>query len=303
MNSHQARPWIYHQSRLIISAIAAVGLLETIYLSWVKLSGGVACPTTGCNNVLNSPYATVLGLPLTLFGCLAYGIMLILGSVPLVAEADNHSTTRQPSSLNLWSWRLMFAVAVAMVCCSAYLMYVLFFQIQQECLFCIASAIFSATLLILTTIGYPWEDWGQLGFNGLIVGMISFVVILGAYHSFNPALNSSSIGAEYQITTTSGPTELALAQHLQKIGVKNYGAYWCPHCQEQKELLGQQAFAMIDYIECDPQGKNSQSQLCNAVGITGYPTWEIQGELYPGKLSLDHLADLSGYPIERDLQS
>jgi uncharacterized membrane protein len=303
MNSHQATPWIYHQSRLIISAIAALGLLETTYLSWVKLSGGVACPTTGCNEVLNSPYATVLGLPLTLFGCLAYGIMLILASVPLVVEGDNNSKIRQPSSLNIWTWRLMFAVAVAMVSCSAYLMYILFFQIQQWCPFCIASAIFSATLLILSIIGYPWEDWGQLGFNGLIVGMISCVVILGAYNSFNPALENSSTGAEYQITTTSGPAELALAQYLEKVGVKNYGAYWCPHCQEQKELLGQQAFAMIDYIECDPQGKNSQSQLCKAVGITGYPTWEIQGELYPGRLSLEQLADLSGYPGRRDFQS
>lgn len=81
-----------------------------------------------------------------------------------------------------------------------------------------------------------------------------------------------------------GPAELTLARHLQKMGVKKYGTYWCPHGQEQKELLGQPAFAMINYIECDPQGHNSQSQLSKTVGITGDPTWEIQGELYPGRL-------------------
>lgn len=69
------------------------------------------------------------------------------------------------------------------------------------------------------------------------------------------------------------------------IAVKQYGAYCCPHGQEQKELLGEPAFAMINDIECDPQGHNSQSQLCKTVGITGDPTWEIQGELYRGRLS------------------
>jgi uncharacterized membrane protein len=296
-------PWIYRQSRLLLSVIAGLGLLETTYLSWMKLSGGnIACPTAGCNEVLNSPYATLFGLPITIFGGLAYGTMLLLASIPLVMQSDKGSK-KQSSPLNVWSWRLMFILATAMAICSAYLMYLLFFEIQAWCPYCIASALFSATLLILTIIGYPWEDLGQLGLNGLVVAMITLIGILGVYNGFNPTATDSTTGAQYQITTRSGPAELALARHLQTIDAKKYGAYWCPHCQEQKQLFGQQAFAIINYIECDPQGKNPQPQLCQAAGITGYPTWEIQGELYPGRLSLEKLADLSRYSGRRDFQN
>lgn len=86
----------------------------------------------------------------------------------------------------------------------------------------------------------------------------------------------------------------ALAHHLSKIGAKMYGAYWCPHCQHQKTLFGA-AIGRIHYIECDPQGDNAQPQLCQAAKIQGYPTWEINGKLYPGTQSLDTLAKVSGY--------
>jgi uncharacterized membrane protein len=244
----------------------------------------------------------LFGLPITIFGGLAYGTMLLLASIPLVMPLDG-GTKKQSSPLNVWSWRLMFILATAMAVCSGYLMYLLVFEIQAWCPYCIASALFSASLLIVTMIGYPWEDLGQLGLNGLVVAMITLIGILGVYNGLESTSTDATTGAEYQITTRSGQAELALARHLQTIGAKKYGAYWCPHCQEQKQLFGQSAFAMIDYIECDPQGKNPQPQLCQAAGITGYPTWEIQGELYPGRLSLEKLADLSGYSGRRDFQN
>ncbi len=86
----------------------------------------------------------------------------------------------------------------------------------------------------------------------------------------------------------------ALAAHLKKIGAKMYGAYWCPHCSQQKELFGA-AFHTIDYVECDPGGANARPALCKSAKITGYPTWEIKGKLYPGTQSLEELAKLSGY--------
>ena len=43
---------------------------------------------------------------------------------------------------------------------------------------------------------------------------------------------------EYNITTSSGESEIALTQHLKQVGAKMYGAFWCPHCQEQKQLFG-----------------------------------------------------------------
>lgn len=73
-----------------------------------------------------------------------------------------------------------------------------------------------------------------------------------------------------------------------------YGAFWCPHCADQKELFGDAAKA-LPYIECDAQGDIPQPQLCQEKDIQGYPTWEINGEFYPGVRSLAELAKLSNF--------
>jgi glutaredoxin len=88
--------------------------------------------------------------------------------------------------------------------------------------------------------------------------------------------------------------EANLANHLRQSGAYMYGAYWCPHCAAQKDLFGVAA-NQIPYIECDPQGENSQAALCQAKGIQGYPTWEINGERYVGVQPLGKLAELSGF--------
>jgi len=73
-----------------------------------------------------------------------------------------------------------------------------------------------------------------------------------------------------------------------------YGAYWCPHCAEQKKLFGS-AFDYVNYVECDPKGKDANPALCQQKGIGGFPTWEIGNDLYEGTRSLQELARLSGF--------
>ncbi|MEB3268306.1 MAG: hypothetical protein VKJ09_07190 [Leptolyngbya sp.] len=89
--------------------------------------------------------------------------------------------------------------------------------------------------------------------------------------------------------------EQQLAEHLTASGAQMYGAFWCPHGSAQKELFGN-AVDQVPYVECDPEGEAAQPQLCQEKGIQGYPTWEINGELYPGVRSLEELAELSDYP-------
>lgn len=104
------------------------------------------------------------------------------------------------------------------------------------------------------------------------------------------------------ITSESVPDQIALATYLQGIKAKMYGAYWCPHCHAQQELFGKQAFTAITYIECDPRGKDAQPDLCKAAKIQAYPTWEIRGKYYTGRLSLEKLAILSGYKGSSNFQ-
>lgn len=105
------------------------------------------------------------------------------------------------------------------------------------------------------------------------------------------------------ITTTSSTAEVALAEHLTSIGAKKYGAWWCPHCHAQQSLFGQEAFAKVAYVECDPQGQNAQTQVCQSKGVQSFPTWEIGGQLLPGVQSLETLATVSGYEGPKDFKN
>jgi glutaredoxin len=102
-------------------------------------------------------------------------------------------------------------------------------------------------------------------------------------------------GLPIPVTSTSRPGTVPLAEHLTAKGAVMYTAYWCPHCHEQKELFGKEATAKLKIVECAPDGRNSQTDLCRAKNIQGYPSWEINGKVDSGVKPLSKLAELSGY--------
>lgn len=288
-----------------MAGIASVGAVVTGYLTIVKLTGdSTACPTNGCDVVLSSPYATVFGLPLALFGFLAYASMVVFAVAPLFVNSPKQQQLH--SNLENWTGLLLFAGGTAMMIFSGYLIYLLAFKIQAVCIYCIGSALLSASLFALAIIGREWQDIGQLFFTGIIVGMLVLVGTTGIYASVNnPAIADRSTPGEpgLAITTTSGVAEIALATDLKQVGAKMYGAFWCPHCHEQKQLFGKEAFRQIDYIECDPRGKNPQPDLCKAANVQSYPTWKIDGKSVSGKQPLEELAALSAYQGPRNFQT
>jgi len=321
MVRRRSTPWIYRWSRPIIGAIALLGAILTAYLTVQKLTGqtvgcvaGAQAAGENCSNVLNSPYATVLGLPLSLFGFGAYSAMVLFSLGPLFVNADQKKSLRK--QLEKWSWFLLLIGATAMTAFSGYLMYVLSFELQTFCPYCIGSAFLSLSLLALTLLGKDWDDLGQVFFTGIIVVMVTLVGTLGIYSDVNNTVNASNQEVSvipladsapqppkgWEITTTSGPAEIALAEHLSAIDAKKYGAFWCPHCFEQKQLFGKTAFDKVNYIECDPRGIDPQPEACQDAEIKSYPTWEIKGELYRGTQSLERLSQLSNYQGPTDFQ-
>lgn len=87
------------------------------------------------------------------------------------------------------------------------------------------------------------------------------------------------------------------AQCLTDNGAVMYGAYWCPHCQDQKKMFGP-AFEKIKYVECDPKGKNANPQLCEKKGVQRYPTWEFKdGKIEAGVLELIELSQKTSCPL------
>lgn len=305
MKRKRSIPWIHRWSRPLMAGIASVGAAVTGYLTIVKLTGNsTACPTNGCDLVLSSPYATVFGLPLALFGFFAYASMIVFALIPLLVNSSKQAQLR--SNLENWTGLLLFAGGTAMTIFSGYLMYLLAFKIQVVCIYCVGSALLSATLFTLALIGREWQDIGQLFFTAIVVGMLVLIGTTGIYASVNnPALADRSTPGEsgLPITTTSGTAEIALAKHLKQVEAKMYGAFWCPHCHEQKQLFGQEASQAINYIECDPKGKKPQPELCEAAKIESFPTWKIKGKSVSGTQSLEELATMSGYQGARNFRN
>ena len=86
----------------------------------------------------------------------------------------------------------------------------------------------------------------------------------------------------------------ALAECLTEKGFKIYGAYWCPHCIDQKEAFGN-SFKKINYIECSLPNNAGQTEICKQALIMSYPTWELpNGTRIGGVISFGRLSELSG---------
>ena len=102
------------------------------------------------------------------------------------------------------------------------------------------------------------------------------------------------------VVSISSPEKIRLAEHLTKEGAVMYNAYWCPHCHDQKEMFGKEATEKLNLVECAKDGLNNKRELCEAKGITGFPTWEINGSIDSGVKTLKELAELSNYKNTKD---
>lgn len=79
------------------------------------------------------------------------------------------------------------------------------------------------------------------------------------------------------------------AQCLTQKGFTMYGAYWCPHCQNEKAAFGD-AFKNVNYVEC-----TKEPNRCVAAKIDGYPTWiGPEGLRLEGEQGVKGLSQASG---------
>jgi glutaredoxin len=85
----------------------------------------------------------------------------------------------------------------------------------------------------------------------------------------------------------------AMAKCMASKQVKMYGAYWCPHCADQKEILGE-SYRFV-YVECGVPGSHAELDQCTAQGVKVFPTWKFQDRaLTPGVFSAEELSDKTG---------
>jgi hypothetical protein len=100
----------------------------------------------------------------------------------------------------------------------------------------------------------------------------------------------------YYLGNRTQHTHDAFARCLADRGVKMYGAWWCPHCQEQKEKFGA-SFEYAPYVECGIKGDlHGRSQVCKDAGIQRFPTWQFPptGERVETVFTLQELSKRTG---------
>jgi hypothetical protein len=110
----------------------------------------------------------------------------------------------------------------------------------------------------------------------------------------------AAFAAAYYLGSRSQHKHDAFARCLASRGVKMYGAWWCPHCVEQKEKFGA-SFEYAPYVECGIKGDtHGQSQVCKDEKINHYPTWQFPptGERVERIFTLEELSDRTGCPLQ-----
>src|SRR3989344_802574 len=119
------------------------------------------------------------------------------------------------------------------------------------------------------------------------IGVIIAVVIIVAMDAIFFGVRSAA---------QPGPL-VSFAQCLKDRGVIFYGAFWCPHCQNQKKLFGRSE-RLLPYVECSTANGQGVLPICREADITGYPTWVFpDASRESGEIPLETLAERSGCPL------
>lgn len=256
-------------------ALALIGMGITAYLTatvWAGQAVAGCAAGGGCDIVLNSRWSKLFGLPTSFWGFLAYAG---LGAIAFIKRSDLH-------------WKLAWAAALFGVLYSVYLTGVSLLELKAACPYCLTSLGLMTAILATVAIQRPrelpnfsWPFWLLWTVSGALV--LTFV------------LHLNYTGMSGKSEQPEDPWVRSLAEHLAKSNVKFYGAYWCPHCADQKEMFGSSAHR-LPYIECSPYGPEAaQAEACRERGIQSYPTWIINGQRYVGILTLEELARYSEF--------
>lgn len=281
-HSAQARPDGERRQKLApdwwLVGLGLFGMVLTAYLTFVALSGSDAAfcsGGSGCDIVQQSRWSTLLGVPIALWGFAVYAVITLSAAF------------MKP---RLKRWKRLWYVSLAGLVVSLYLTIVGIVALGAVCLWCLASLATITALFLCVALrrpesapGMPWRKWW------LQSGVAAVVII-----ALLP------IGYSDLIQSAEDPRLKALAIHLQESGAKFYGAFWCPHCNDQKELFGASA-DRLPYIECTPDGRNGVlAFVCIRKEIRGYPTWIINQQRYQRVLQPQELARYSGFDWGKD---
>jgi hypothetical protein len=114
---------------------------------------------------------------------------------------------------------------------------------------------------------------------GTSIIIIVVIAVIGII--VNAIINESKKPGEYDEFATC----------ISDSGATFFGAFWCPHCIDQKRGFGKSE-KLLSYVECSQPNRQGQLQVCIDEKIESYPTWEFaDGERLTGLIPMDVLAE------------
>lgn len=125
---------------ILATVVALIGIVDASYITYHHLTlEPVPCTLTGgCEAVLNSDYAKIGGIPLSIFGVLAYIVAFILAGLTALGKQK--------------LWKLFGLQVFVMACFSSWLVYLQFYVIKEICQYCMLSAGICFTLFFIFII-------------------------------------------------------------------------------------------------------------------------------------------------------
>jgi uncharacterized membrane protein len=132
-------------AEIIASTVALVGLIDSTYLTVHHYTAEpVPCSIVeGCETVLTSAYAEFQGIPLAMFGAIAYFVAF---SLAVLAIYENRT-----------AWRLFGVQSTFMALFSLWLIYIQAAILGAFCQFCLLSAATSITLFLIYLVSSIWR--------------------------------------------------------------------------------------------------------------------------------------------------
>jgi protein-disulfide isomerase/uncharacterized membrane protein/rhodanese-related sulfurtransferase len=293
--------------RLLLLSFALLGLFDSLYLTWVYTSPShpMVCLGTGCDAVRASLYARLLGLPVPVYGVVAYAALalLVVGEGLVLAQVAR------------LIWFAVTGISAAGFLFSLYLTYLEAFVIHAYCAWCVVSAltITCITALSILELGRVLQPpapavRGPSVRSRILVCMAA--VIIGAptffYLSKHGEASSSTqaVSLEALGERLLRPDSHVFGDPRAPVKVVEFGDFECPACGRAEEVAREVrakfgdricfVFRQFPLYQIHPQAeKAAEASECAA---DQGKFWQAVDRLYAGQadLSVNALARYAG---------
>jgi uncharacterized membrane protein len=203
----QPVPQKLQQPNWILTGLAVTGMVLTAYLvltAWLGKPPLYCAEGSSCDIVQQSRWGTFLGLPTAFFGFLTYAALGHIGY-----------RVRNPESHWKWAW----AISMAGLGYSMYLISISLFVIEAACYYCIASFLIMSAIFGIVTFqrpkGLPKFNFPAWAGQAAIITTL----IVGGLHLHYSGVFDPAAGPE-------DPFLQGLAEHLTREKALIYGTYW-----------------------------------------------------------------------------